>query len=416
MGGDRTLRVWDPATGEQRYEVRHEGQVRSVAFSRDGKSLATGCGDGTARLLDAATGRELRRFGEQQTHSFKAVALSPDGKLLAAGGDRPHGVVLVWDAETGKLLHRFDRLPGPVTSLAFSPDGKSLACGSGTGPTGSPQVKPVVLWDPASGGELRRLGAVGKSVTSVAFSPDGKTLAAGGAASIRLYDTATGGESLGDRGHHDSVYSVAFSPSGDAVMTAGGDGSIRTWGPTTGKERRRAAEGQPRLRWARFSAGGKRLVWKANHSVLVREADADGPGRPVGGEVYDSALSGDGGTLATVDPKKVVRLWEVATGGRLHLLGKQRGQPGPKVALSADGRTLAVAWSNSEIGGGAIQIWDAAAGRKVREFPLPWAGERARPQSAPSLALSADGGYWRCSPRAARPSSWWTPGVGLPAD
>lgn len=387
-GGDRTLRVWQAATGKELYNVPHADHVRSVAFSRDGKFLATACEDSSARLHDAATGKERRCFWGPKFATVTAVAVSPDGKILAAGGGRNENFLLLWDAPTGKQLHRVTELPGPVTSLAFSPDGKVLACGAGTGPSGSPKVRPIALWEPISGKELRRFGELGDYVTSMKFSPDGKQIATGHGGAIRLWDVATGSELLGDRGHHAAVYSVAFSPQGDTVVTGGSDGSIRLWDPATGKERRKAAKGVEYLGWVRYSADGEKLIWATNRAVYVREADGDGVGRRIGGDISTAAVSGGRDRLATLDSERILQLWNPSSGREIQRIGKSRGG---KIALSDDGKFLALAYGDEERSGGAIYLWDATTGKKLQEFPLPAGSERTRTESFRSLAFSPNG-------------------------
>ena len=183
--------VWDATTGKElRSFVGHTGEVSALAFSADGKLVASGSADRTVRIWDTATGKELRRFADLEKQllaipgqRLRSVAFSPDGKTLAASAS----MILLWDADSGKLLHK---LPGD-RDLAFSPDGKLLASGCSDGV--------VRLWDPATGEQVRQWLANRWSpngLTTLAFSPDGKTLATAGMRdhAIRLWDPATGKE------------------------------------------------------------------------------------------------------------------------------------------------------------------------------------------------------------------------------
>ena len=226
-GDDETARLWDPATGEHRRTLTgHGGQVFGVAFSPDGRLLATVGSDGTARLWDPATG-EHRRTLTGHT-SQVAGAFSPDGRLLATAGS--DGTVRLWDPATGK--HR-RTLTGHDwgTGVAFSLDGRLLATAGSDGT--------VRLWDPATGKHRRTLTGHTSQVLGVAFSPDGRLLAtAGDDGMAQLWDPATGEHRRTLTGHDGQVLGVAFSPDGRLLATAGDDETARLWDPATGEHRR----------------------------------------------------------------------------------------------------------------------------------------------------------------------------------
>ncbi len=218
---DRTVRLWDPATGEHlRTLPGHTGGVNCVAFSPDGRLLAS-CGTfGLVWLWDPATGEHQRTL-PGHTGGVFGVAFSPDGRLLASGGDR---TVLLWDPATGEYLRTLPGHTKLVRSVAFSPDGRLLAsCGDS---------KTVWLWDPATGKHLRTLtghrGFFFPSVNCVAFSPDGRLLASGGDKTVRLWDPATGEQRRTLPGHTKFVRSVAFSPDG-RLLASCGDKTVRLW-------------------------------------------------------------------------------------------------------------------------------------------------------------------------------------------
>jgi hypothetical protein len=225
---DRTVRVWDTATGQElrRFEG-HNGAVLGVAFSPDGR-LAASCGeDRVIRLWDVNTGKEQRRL-EGHTEIVNNVAFSPDGRLLASASD-DHSVRL-WDVATGKEVKRLLGHPQGVYCVVFGPDGKWLASG------GSDQT--VRLWTTA-GKEIRQLQGHTGQILAVAFAPGGRHLLSSGEdQSIRLWDTTSGKEMRRYEGHTAPVGGLAFAPDGLRFLSCSDDQTIRVWELTTGKELR----------------------------------------------------------------------------------------------------------------------------------------------------------------------------------
>ena len=194
------VRLWDIATGRTVWTIKGESDAAiSLAFSPDGKRIATGGVDNKARLFEAASGRELRTF---------PTAPSPIGVLWAiAHGRRP-------SMQTG---HK-----GWIFSVAFSPDGQRLVTGSSDS-TGK-------VWDAASGRELLTLEGHNDTVWSVAFSPDGRRIVTGSAdRTAKVWEAASGRELLTIKGHNSAVTSVAFSPDGQRILTGSADGTARVW-------------------------------------------------------------------------------------------------------------------------------------------------------------------------------------------
>ena len=222
---DETARLWDPATGDcLRTLTGHMTEVNDVAFSPDGRLLATASGDQTARLWDPGTGDCLRTlFGH--TDMVFGVAFSPDGRLLATASlDK---TARLWDPATGDCLRTLTGHDETLGGVAFSPDGWLLAT-AGMNQTAR-------LWDPAMGDCLRTLTGHDGSVDGVAFSPDGRLLAtASHDKTARLWDPATGDCLRTLTGHTGYVRGVAFSPDGRLLATASDDKTARLWDPATG--------------------------------------------------------------------------------------------------------------------------------------------------------------------------------------
>jgi WD40 repeat protein/transcriptional regulator with XRE-family HTH domain len=396
-GGDGTVRLWNPAThtpiGVPLHASARHG-VHGVAFSPDGKLLATADGDGTVRLWNPATGRPVGKTLHASApttarYGVRSVTFSPDGKLLATGG--ADGTVRLWNPATGrpvgKTLHASAYYG--VNAVAFSPDGKLLASADGDGT--------VRLENPATGRPTATLQTGLFGVYGVAFSPDGKLLASAVAdGTVRLENPATGRPTATlQTGSVFGVYGVAFSPDGKLLASADTDGTMRLWNPATSRPvgaRIQATSVLNGVHGVAFSPSGTLLASAIGDGTVRLWNPATG--RPVGAPLQIGSGPNGGvsavafspsGKLATGGNDGTVRLWVPVT-------GQPAGAPiqtgsGPHggvvtVAFSPDGKLLASGDSD-----GTVRLWNPATGRPVG---APLHATSAR-YGGPVVAFSPDG-------------------------
>jgi WD40 repeat protein len=326
-----------PGAAAQAPEVlKHDNAVLRVAFSPDGKTLATVTMVhgfqllGIVKLWDVAARKEVRKLEWKQT-GVHAVAFSPDGQLIAASGwtvmldgqfRKTTGIVRVCDAATGREQLSLTGHGSLIDALAFSPDGRFLATGGGD--------ENVRLSTVAQGQEVRRLGGHGGRVTALTFSPDGKSLASVGAnMKVRLWDVATGQERLVLQGSGKVVHAVRFAPDGRTVATVAGERILLVADAATGQER---------------------LRLKVKSDVCAVAFSPDGRTLAVGS---GSGTNGE------------VTFWDAATGKSLATAKNDKGRCFD-VAFSPDGLWLAAAVfgdapAPGQMARGEVVLWDVRA-------------------------------------------------------
>jgi WD40 repeat protein len=358
----------------------HDDRVHAVAFSPDGRVLATGSADGAVRSWDAVSG--TLRGEPLAVHSdvMSAVAFSPDGQLLASASF--DSTVALTDVRSGES--RAEPLSGhgdAVTSVAFSPDGRSIATAS--------DDRTVRLWDVASGRPLGQpLTGHGDAVNQVAFSPDGSLVAsASNDGTIRLWDVGTGdqhGAALS--GHGEGVRGVAFSPDGSLLASGSFDATVRLWDVAIGQPHGAPLTGHSAgVRAVAFSPDG-RLVASGSTDSTTRLWDvATGRphGQPLAGhthEVDSVAFSPDGRQMATAAWDDTARIWqleETHTVSRA-LIGSEDAVFA--VAFSPDGRSLVTGGADD-----VIRTWDVSTGQP---HGVPMSGHQG---AVHAVAASPDG-------------------------
>jgi WD40 repeat protein len=360
LGGEFAVRLWDTTTGKKCHAFAgHEIQPH-MAFSPDGAVVASANQwERTLRIWDPATGKELqplaRKSGpnlfallgvsDSDRYGPAALAYAPDGKTLAAGVGSERAAVHLWDTATGQELRSFPAFQPMIVALAFSPDGRVLASGSSDenlrkwDPTTGKEIRPahsveyIRLWDPATGKERRRFeGPIGRTKV-LAFSRDGTTLACAAtswdgseaeALGFCVWDLAGGKQRNHFTKNQGPFDALALSPEGTALAAAGRGGTIFLWNVATGEERQRIRNGD----WFR---------------VL--------------------AFSPDGRQLASAGVSNTISLWELSTGSERCRFTGHHGMIA-SLAFSPDGKCLASGSLDT-----TMLVWDLTGQRASGQPP-----------------------------------------------
>lgn len=321
-GDDQIVRVWDVATGKKINSIRgHDDWIRTAAFLDD-RRIVSWAED--IRIWDAASSQTSRRYGgHREGSSVTGAAFAPhmvfssDGRLYGTtdglGGE-------LWNAETGKLVHRlpmkeevfppttfeiaFDPAGSHVatsatwglaiwnqktgklvreiefededgsTCVAFTPDGKQLVTGHDEGEKDVPAR--ITFWDVETGELKRTITVPGTEWMEFSLAPDGKRIAVIMDDHVAVLDTSDGARLLELRGHSEEVNGVAFSPDGDRIATCSDDSSVRIWDAGSGHELLKLMQGKDSpVKQVAFSPDGKHLS-SAGNRVKIWDATAPG--------------------------------------------------------------------------------------------------------------------------------------------
>jgi WD40 repeat protein/serine/threonine protein kinase len=378
---DRLVKLWNLITGKETLSLNgHEKGVTSLAFSPDGSRLVSGSTDKTVSLWDTSTGQKLHSF-EGHAGSVTALAYGPDGRFVVSGSTDK--TTRVWDASTGRMLTMHNHSE-PVTAVAFSPGGKTIASVTQSPHEGNYSGE-AILWNAFTGVEVIPLeGRLAR--TSVAFSPDGKHLVTGELAPtparpsaprrltgdsepptpiLKLYNLETHKSSLSLQGHTDAITGIVLSPDGKRLVSASLDRTLRIWDVATARET----------------------------SVSHDE-----------GSVLAVAISPDGRRIAAGSGDRTVKIWSPPASE--NPMSLHRGAGINSVAFSPDGKHIAASSAN-----GMVTVWDARTERELRTFKasqhlrLAWSPDGRRigvdgegrfvsPAGENSIALNVSGPFY----------------------
>jgi WD40 repeat protein len=423
-----TLTLWDVGTGRQarQWKANPATGVFSLAFSPDRKLMVSIGYDQIVRLWDVAEAKEIRKFTVQANGPRRiffrggaagSTAFAPDGATLYCAGmelnaGRYSNILKRWEVATGKELPSIKSPQSGFQSLAFAPDGKTIAWAANDAV--------IRLWDIATGKEIRAFGGPqqGGAPNAMTFSADGKTLATRSYDQvIRLWETATGKERGQIGGQQNaqgvpvvmyggnSASNLAFAPGGRYIASGAGTNSVGQWDVGTRKPRSSSGGHHGPVFTLAVSPDGRSIITRASdNSVHVWDAALGKQTRQftITGQVQQAAFSGDGAMLVVGGYDGTVRVWDVKDGKELHQLkpiqnqnrfGGMNGVVG--LALSRDGKLLA-----SRSGDQVIRLWETATGKEIRKIAevamadngqMFFASGGYNQHSPPRLIFSPDG-------------------------
>jgi WD40 repeat protein len=377
----QTIRILDVATGAElrRFPLREALRTQQLLFTPDGKQLVTGGYNGV-NLWDAESGRLVSTVANTARDGRDGTLhLSADGKTVAVGNQYQNGSVKILDLHASALVTTLKPAHNSAVQGAVSPDGKRVAVWGqhyGRGNTDESAVaRTVQVFDAKTGAETAKLVTDVPVPQSVRFSPDGTKLAVGGSGTVQLWDVATGKAERRFAGRTGQGWQLAFSPDGKLLSAAGPDGSVQTWEAATGK-RAAVCEGPAAgVTGLQYRPDGQLVAWAVrSHALDIWEVPSGKRLTPDGGNVAPvTALhfSPDDRTLISIAQDGRVLRWDTATGkelGPFELKGRDGPRPLPPqngpVHFSPDGKYL-IANGN---GHSTASVWDTATG--LEQFAL----------------------------------------------
>jgi WD40 repeat protein len=384
--------------------------ITAVAFSPDGSLIATNSFDGRLRIHDARSGQLLRALGADVERGGRGLAFTPDGKNIVCAGFHMDKLVRLWNAETGGLVRTYaGHNEIEAYAIAVSPDGRWLAS-AGTD-------KQILVWDLASAELKHRIADQPFPVTALAFSPDSSTLASGGGdKKIHLWDTASGRLQKSLEGHRDWISVLAYSSDGETLASGscdwayhrgrdvarfeghdpGCESEWKLWSTASG-ELKRAETRNGRLLSLAFSRDNSSLACGIGNDVVLYDLHSEAAGRVVTSHdraVTAVAFSTDGAAIVSGSHDRKVKRVSLAGKTDWHVPGYW--EQVNSVAISRDGSLIATGSSDlrfadgmrntktTELGPGAVRIWDARRGRLLRRMGDP--GEQIM-----AVAIAPDG-------------------------
>jgi WD40 repeat protein len=380
-GHDHTVRIWRTADLKLQTTLRQGlDYVRSLAFSADGRTLVVGnFGSPRVTIWDVETGKRRTSLPDPG-EAIDFVAISPDGTTVAGGFNRGQlGVVILWDLKTGKEVGRLTQAGHLLHSVDFSPDGETLAVGGSRGDsrkaTDYKTIGLVTVWDWKERKLLKTIEDVNGAVNTVKFSPVGSTLAWAGWGTASLWTLAESKRTLLDL-NGVTINSVAFSPDGRLLALGHNQKGVCIWDRSTASPRGLLGGHTAQVEAVAFAPDGRHLASAGrDNSVRVWDVPVARPAKQADelqhfrypGQLRAVAMSADGSRFAVGGTARTVVVWELA--GRLAKSRVLSGhaEPVQGIAFSPNGKFLASGSASQKDLDlpGEIKIWDLTTGKDL---------------------------------------------------
>lgn len=362
--GDRgTVTIWDAVSGQQvRTLVGHQGLVNSIAWSRDGQRLLTAGDDGTARIWEATDGRELRPLPILGGKVF-AAAWKPDGRAVVTAVE--NGTAQIWDVGTGVLRTSLQVSTDALRGVDWSPDGKTIVTAGDDGL--------ARIWDVAATPPTLRATLCGHTagLFSARYSPDGHTIVTSSADyTARLWKTLLraptdcSAASLVLVGHQGQVDDAVYRPDGQALITVSQDGTAKLWDASTGQIQATLTGFEHTVTAAAWSPNGQQLTTGTADGLATIWNVTPGQERPTLHAGLDGAwtahYSPDGTLVALAGYTQTATLWNADSGQQLATLTGHTDRVWTAF-FSPDGKSILTASED-----GTARLWEAPSGHIVR--------------------------------------------------
>lgn len=304
---NNTVRLWENKNDNNPLNIENANCKSVIVFSPDGKRVVAASNENVL-VWDVETGEILLRLVGHK-HSVNSVAFSPDGKCIASSA--LYDAVIVWDAFTGSELLRIKYNAYKVNSVAFSPDGKKIV--SATGEEDADDIfkisydYSVFIWDAKTGEQLKELRGHSYITHSAVFSPNGKSVvSASSDKTVRIWNVEADGGFIVLKGHNDEVRTIAISQDGTRIISGSDDGSIRVWNSDTGIEL--LGISTPRVKSVSFSPDGKWIV-SAGNGIKIWDTETGYELWEIEGDYTSAVMSQDGKRIASVSNDGSVKIW-----------------------------------------------------------------------------------------------------------